>query len=112
MPIYEYQCSNCGHSLEALQKIADAPLSACPQCGKEKLQKLVSAASFRLKGGGWYETDFKKTGQKRLADNADNAEKKPADAKPETTESKKPDKSPTVKTAEAPKPSAASSKKE
>ncbi|MCB1649664.1 MAG: zinc ribbon domain-containing protein [Pseudomonadales bacterium] len=64
MPIYEYQCQDCGHRLEALQKISDAPLRQCPQCHKESLSKLVSASSFRLKGGGWYETDFK-TGAKR-----------------------------------------------
>ena len=59
MPIYEYQCQQCGHELEALQKISDAPLVACPQCGKDTLNKLVSAANFRLKGSGWYVTDFK-----------------------------------------------------
>ena len=68
MPIYEYHCESCGHSLEALQKISDSPLVNCPACSAASLQKLVSAASFRLKGGGWYETDFK-TGEKRkLAD--------------------------------------------
>ena len=68
MPIYEYHCESCGHSLEALQKISDSPLVDCPVCSAASLQKLVSAASFRLKGGGWYETDFK-TGEKRkLAD--------------------------------------------
>ncbi len=64
MPIYEYQCKECGHRLEALQKISDAPLQECPQCQQQTLSKLVSASSFRLKGGGWYETDFK-TGAKR-----------------------------------------------
>ena len=68
MPIYEYQCGNCGHSLEALQKISDAPLLDCPACGAANLQKLVSAASFRLKGGGWYETDFKTGDKKQLAE--------------------------------------------
>ena len=68
MPIYEYQCTNCSHKMEALQKISDKPLTDCPACNEEDLKKLVSAASFRLKGGGWYETDFK-TGEKRqLAD--------------------------------------------
>ena len=70
MPIYEYACSACGHRMELLQKVSDAPLKKCPECGKPKLQKLLSAPSFRLKGGGWYETDFK-SGQKRnLADGA------------------------------------------
>lgn len=64
MPIYEYECTSCGHTLEKLQKISDSPLSECPQCHKATLQKLISAAGFRLKGGGWYETDFK-TGKKK-----------------------------------------------
>jgi len=68
MPIYEYQCGSCGHSLEALQKISEGPLLDCPACGTSSLQKLVSAASFRLKGGGWYETDFKTGDKKQLAD--------------------------------------------
>nr|VFJ88230.1 MAG: putative regulatory protein, FmdB family [Candidatus Kentron sp. H]VFJ90246.1 MAG: putative regulatory protein, FmdB family [Candidatus Kentron sp. H]VFJ96603.1 MAG: putative regulatory protein, FmdB family [Candidatus Kentron sp. H] len=59
MPIYEYECSRCAHRIEILQKISDAPLEDCPACGKPSLRKLVSAASFRLKGTGWYETDFK-----------------------------------------------------
>ena len=68
MPIYEYQCGSCSHSLEALQKISDGPLLDCPACGSPSLQKLVSAASFRLRGGGWYETDFKTGDKKQLAD--------------------------------------------
>ena len=67
MPIYEYQCRECGHRLEKLQKMNDAPLTQCPACGAESLTKLVSAAAFRLKGGGWYETDFKKDGRRNLA---------------------------------------------
>jgi len=59
MPFYEYQCSNCGHVLESMQKITDAPLRKCPECGKTTLKKLLSAPVFRLKGSGWYETDFK-----------------------------------------------------
>lgn len=68
MPIYEYQCCNCDHRLEALQKMSDAPLIECPSCHEEALKKLVSAAGFRLKGGGWYETDFKQHGRKQLAE--------------------------------------------
>lgn len=64
MPIYEYLCESCGHSLEVLQKIADAPKTDCPKCGEPKLQKRISAAGFRLKGTGWYETDFKSSGKK------------------------------------------------
>ena len=67
MPIYEYQCQACGESLEKLQKFSDAPLTTCPKCGKESLQKQISAAGFRLKGTGWYETDFKKGKKKNLA---------------------------------------------
>jgi putative FmdB family regulatory protein len=59
MPIYEYRCDDCGHELEAMQKMNDAALTDCPECSKPALRKLVSAAGFRLKGGGWYETDFK-----------------------------------------------------
>jgi putative FmdB family regulatory protein len=59
MPFYEYQCKACGAQVEVLQKITDAPLKKCPECGKSQLTKLVSAPVFRLKGAGWYETDFK-----------------------------------------------------
>jgi putative FmdB family regulatory protein len=59
MPIYEYRCEACGHTLDALQKISDAPLSDCPACSQSALKRLISAPSFRLKGSGWYETDFK-----------------------------------------------------
>ena len=86
MPIYEYQCGGCGHSLEALQKISDAPLLDCPACGSANLQKLVSAASFRLKGGGWYETDFKTGDKKQLADSG--GESKVSDRESSGTESK------------------------
>ncbi|AKS40889.1 FmdB family zinc ribbon protein [Wenzhouxiangella marina] len=67
MPIYEYQCKACGHELEKLQKLSDAPLTDCPACHKAELVKKISAAGFRLKGGGWYETDFKKDGKRNLA---------------------------------------------
>ncbi|MGD8174532.1 FmdB family zinc ribbon protein [Marinimicrobium sp. ARAG 43.8] len=67
MPIYEYQCQSCGHDMEALQKLSDEPLVDCPACGQASLKKKISAAGFRLKGGGWYETDFKKSNQKNLA---------------------------------------------
>ncbi|MFK7955763.1 MAG: FmdB family zinc ribbon protein [Lysobacterales bacterium] len=76
MPFYEYRCEDCGHELEALQKIADDPLVECPECEKPALRKLVSAAAFRLKGSGWYETDFKKDGKKNLAgDSGDSSSK-------------------------------------
>jgi putative FmdB family regulatory protein len=59
MPIYEYACEDCGHTLEKMQKMSDAPLTTCPECNKDSLRKLISAGGFQLKGGGWYETDFK-----------------------------------------------------
>lgn len=67
MPIYEYQCQGCNHELERLQKISDEPLSVCPECGEPQLRRKISAAGFRLKGGGWYETDFKSGSKKNLA---------------------------------------------
>ena len=67
MPIYEYQCQSCNHGMEALQKLSDEPLVDCPECGQASLKKKISAAGFRLKGSGWYETDFKKSNQKNIA---------------------------------------------
>ncbi|MGJ0486161.1 MAG: FmdB family zinc ribbon protein [Methylomicrobium sp.] len=67
MPIYEYQCQSCGHEHEALQKLSDQPLIQCPACSKPDLIKKISAAGFRLKGGGWYETDFKSGTKKNVA---------------------------------------------
>ena len=81
MPIYEYQCTACGELKEALQKVGDAPLTVCPACGRETLRKKVSAAAFRLKGGGWYETDFKSGNKKNLAGDS-GSEGKPAGDKP------------------------------
>jgi len=66
MPIYEYRCQSCNHELEALQKLSDPELSDCPVCGQPNLKKLISPVGFRLKGSGWYETDFKKGGQKNV----------------------------------------------
>jgi putative FmdB family regulatory protein len=68
MPIYEYRCQSCGHDLEKLQRLSDAALTDCPECGKSALKRLVSAAGFRLKGAGWYETDFKTSNQRNLVD--------------------------------------------
>lgn len=82
MPIYEYQCEACGHALETLQKISEQPLVVCPECGKSALKKLVSAAAFRLKGGGWYETDFK-TGNKK------NISKQDKESKPSSSDGAK-----------------------
>lgn len=84
MPIYEYQCKNCGHQLEALQRLSEDPLKDCPACGESQLSRLISAAGFRLKGSGWYETDFKKDKKRNVADDkgdksADNKTAKSAD---------------------------------
>ena len=73
MPIYEYQCKACGHRLEKLQKISDDPLRYCTACEAPMLTKLVSAAAFRLKGAGWYETDFK-TGKKKNVSQTDKSD--------------------------------------
>lgn len=75
MPIYEYKCEACGHVFESLQKISESPLVECPECGKDTLKKLISSPAFRLKGGGWYETDFK-TGDKKNVTHTDKKEKK------------------------------------
>jgi len=69
MPIYEYECRACGHRKEAIQKMSDDPLVDCPACNKPELKKLISAAAFRLKGGGWYETDFKGDNKKNVTKN-------------------------------------------
>ena len=93
MPIYEYQCRECEHKMEALRNISDEPLLDCPACGKPALNKLVSAASFRLKGSGWYETDFKTGNKKQLAESESaspsSSEKKASpEVKPSKTEAK------------------------
>jgi putative FmdB family regulatory protein len=77
MPFYEYECAHCKFYTEVMQKISDAPLEKCPSCGKKALKKLVSAPNFRLKGGGWYETDFKsdKEGKRNIADREEPAAK-------------------------------------
>ncbi|MBU2710290.1 FmdB family zinc ribbon protein [Zooshikella harenae] len=68
MPIYEYECGQCQHALEVIQKVSDEPLVTCPQCNTDALRKRLSAPAFRLKGGGWYETDFKTGKKKNLAE--------------------------------------------
>ncbi len=91
MPIYEYRCDNCEHRLEILQKINDKPASNCPECGKDSLRKLVSAAAFKLKGTGWYETDFKD--KKPKSEAKDNNSSKTDDKKSTDSDSKKTDSS-------------------
>jgi putative FmdB family regulatory protein len=80
MPIYEYRCAACGHELEALQRLADSPLKDCPSCGQSRLSKLMSAAAFRLKGSGWYATDFKQGSKPAEKTNGENSKSAPAAA--------------------------------
>lgn len=82
MPFYEYRCGACGHELEVLQKMADEPLRECPACKAHELVRLISAPAFRLKGGGWYETDFKSGNKRNLVESGSEgkAESPKADA--------------------------------
>jgi len=84
MPFYEYQCASCGHHREELQKVSDRPLRKCPHCGRNTLKRLVSAPVFRLKGGGWYETDFKgaEDTKRNIAGDKEPVVEKPKDEKP------------------------------
>ena len=85
MPFYEYSCGSCGHELEALQRLSAEPLVDCPACGAAALRKKVSAAAFRLKGTGWYETDFKDSGKPKTEgdDKTDGNKDSKADGKKE-----------------------------
>mgnify|MGYP003341627951 CR=1 FL=1 len=85
MPIYEYQCEQCGHKLEVMQRMTDERLKTCPACNTDNLRKLISAVGFQLKGTGWYETDFKNSGKPTAA----SSEKKGSDGKAESGDSKK-----------------------
>jgi putative FmdB family regulatory protein len=109
MPFYEYQCSACGY--QELQKVADRPLRKCPACGRATLKRLVSAPVFRLKGGGWYETDFKndKESKRNLAGEKEPPAEKPADKPAEAKADakpaeKKPEAAPKAAPARKPKP--------
>lgn len=90
MPFYEYECSACKYYLEVLQKINDSSLKKCPSCGKSTLKRLVSAPVFRLKGSGWYETDFKSENEakRNLVGEDKEAAPPPEKAEPATAESK------------------------
>jgi putative FmdB family regulatory protein len=92
MPIYDYKCSNCEHQFELIQKFSDQPAKVCPECSKKSIQKLVSAPSFRLKGGGWYETDFKTGDKKNIVDVNDDKPMKPKETKKPTDTSPSPSK--------------------
>lgn len=99
MPIYEYECRQCGHRLEQIQKVGDAPLTLCPQCGQKSLQKCVSLPSFQLKGSGWYATDYKNKGKPsvdkkttepaRTTASAEASSKTPSDTTSKTVEPSK-----------------------
>ena len=105
MPIYEYRCESCAHELEKIQKMSDDMLVDCPQCGQPALKRLISAAAFRLKGSGWYETDFKKDNKRNLAESSgtdtpekttsekDTSDKGASDTKSSGSDSNKADKS-------------------
>ena len=118
MPFYEYECPHCGYDEEVLQKITDKPLTKCPSCGKKGLKKLMSAPLFRLKGSGWYETDFKgDKDKKRNLHGADKDEPKSeskseskADPKSETKSESKGDSKPVAAKPEPVKTAAKSSK--
>src|ERR1700761_9184479 len=93
MPIYEFECSTCGNRFDRLQKLSDPDPETCPECGKPTVKRRVTAPSFRLAGSGWYETDFKKDGDKKrnLAEGAKSSESSSGDSKPadaKKTESK------------------------
>ncbi len=82
MPIYAYKCGSCGHAKDILQKISDAPLTACPACGADTFSKQVTAAGFQLKGSGWYATDFRGGTGAASAPATDSSASKPADSTP------------------------------
>ncbi|MGA3157409.1 MAG: FmdB family zinc ribbon protein [Steroidobacteraceae bacterium] len=115
MPFYEYECAACRYYVEVLQKITDAPLKKCPSCGKLRLKRLISAPVFRLKGSGWYETDFKSdkenkrnlAGAEPAAAEAKPAETKPTETKSSDTKATEAKAEPAAKTEATPKPAAA-----
>jgi len=88
MPFYEYECQACKFYTEVMQKISDTPLTRCPSCGKRRLKKLVSAPVFRLKGGGWYETDFKSDKEAKRNLSGPDKEEAKAESKPDSKEGK------------------------
>jgi putative FmdB family regulatory protein len=105
MPIYEYRCEACGQMREALQKIMDEPLTECSACGAAALRRLISAPAFRLKGSGWYETDFKSDKEKKrnLADGTGAASGSDAGTKPKDDKSATKDTGSAKQSSESPK---------
>jgi putative FmdB family regulatory protein len=103
MPIYAFACNNCGHLFDKLQKLSDADPDACPACGaKGTVHRRLTAPQFRLAGGGWYETDFKKDGKRNLA--GDGGASKPAESRPEAKPATESKPASTAKPDPAPKP--------
>lgn len=111
MPIYGFECGSCGHRFDRLQKLSDPDPTVCPDCGAEQLRRQLTAPSFRLAGSGWYETDFKKDGDKKRnlvegsssnGDGAATAESKPSESKAEAKPETKPTAAPVVKTESKP----------
>ena len=110
MPIYEYRCSSCGFQKEYLQKVSDPLLSVCPECSKETFGKMLTAAGFQLKGGGWYATDFKNSGARPAAKTADQSgTASKAESKTATTGESKSDGKTEVQPAAAATPAAPAS---
>ncbi len=120
MPIYAFECDACGQNFERLQKLSDADPTVCPECGAEQVRRQLTAPQFRLAGGGWYETDFKKDGDRKRnlagegSSGGSDAGKAPADAKAadskpaaaKTTDSKPGESKPAAPAKTAPKPAA------
>lgn len=113
MPIYAFECAHCGHRFDRLQRLSDLDPTVCPECGTEnEVRRQLTAPSFRLAGGGWYETDFKKDGKRNLADKGDApptaggdvAGATKGDAKPATPSDSKPAAPSDSKSAPAPTP--------
>lgn len=114
MPFYEYECSSCGQHAEILRKVSDPPLRKCPACGKSTLKRLISAPVFRLKGSGWYETDFKtdKDNKRNLAGGDDSGDSGGTDAtavvaKPDAKDAPAAEAKPAEKAVEKPTPAKA-----
>jgi putative FmdB family regulatory protein len=111
MPIYAFECAACGHSFDRLQKLSDPDPTACPSCHAEQVRRQLTAPQFRLAGGGWYETDFKKEGDKKRNLAGDSGgDSKTADSKPAETKASS-DTKPDSKPEKKPEPSAKSEAK-
>ncbi len=104
MPIYEYKCQSCENELEKLQRISDPPLMDCPACDEPALKRLISAAGFRLKGAGWYETDFKQGSKRNLHDSGDSKSSDSGDSKSNGSKVAGSDSKTPAKSSEASKP--------